>query len=191
MRGRFALGGLLVLVLAGCGGGNNVSQQDVAQLVLRSQDLPPVFSSFYNGALTRLDTMGTPRSDPTRFGRKAGWIARYNRGGTAATTGPLVVESRADVFGGAGGAKRDFALYRADLAKTPGDTHSVQVPKLGSETSAVTFTRPGQVTTRFYRIAWRDRNVTAALVVDGFDGKVTLGDAVALARKQERLIAAL
>ena len=52
----------------------------------------------------------------------------------------------------------------------------------------MTFTQPGAVATRYYRIAWRDRNVTASLVVSGFDGKISLAQAVALAQKQERLI---
>ena len=39
---------------------------------------------------------------------------------------------------------------------------------------------------RFFRVAWRYRNATAAVTVEGFDGRVHAADAVALARKQQR-----
>jgi hypothetical protein len=182
---------LCVALLAGCGSSShNVSQKDLPKLVLRDIDLPPAFSSFYSGAQTRLDNSGSARADVTRFHRDGGWIARYHRAGSASTRGPLVVESRVDVFGGSGDAKRDLALYLVDFSRAPGHSTVSEVPRIGDEAIAVTFTQPGQLTTRFYRIAWRDRNVTASVLVDGFDGKVSLTDAVSLAQKQERLIAA-
>ena len=177
-----------VLVVAACGSSHNVSEQRLSGIVLQQSDLARAFTPFYVGAQARLDNQGTARSDATRFGRKGGWIARYHRAGSVRTRGPLVVESRADVFSGADGAKSDLGLYRVDFSRIPGSPPSVQVPRLGDESIGVTFTRPGPLKTRFYRIAWRDRNVTASIVVDGFEGKMSLADAVALARKQERLI---
>jgi hypothetical protein len=186
------LGLLLVcaVALAGCGSStHNVSGDDLSKLVLHDGDLPPGFSSFYVGRQTRLDNSGSARASDTRFHRLGGWIARYHRAGSARTRGPLVVESRADVFAGGDDAKRDLGLYRVDFSRSPGGSGVPQVPRIGDETIAVTFTQPGQLTTRFYRLAWRDRNVTASVLVDGFDGKVSLADAVGLARQQERLIA--
>ena len=61
------------------------------------------------------------RSDPARFGRIDGWKARYRRPGTRQTEGPLVVESRADVFEDADGATSEFDAYGSELqdAGTP------------------------------------------------------------------------
>jgi hypothetical protein len=41
---------------------------------------------------------------------------------------------------------------------------------------------------RFYSVAWRDGSVTALVRVNGFDGRLTLSDALALARAQEERI---
>jgi hypothetical protein len=38
---------------------------------------------------------------------------------------------------------------------------------------------------RYVSVAWRDRNVSALVVVSGFAPGATVNDAVALARKQE------
>jgi hypothetical protein len=181
----------IAVLLAGCGNTTHSVRADSASaLVLRDGDLAAPFSAFYAGAPTRLDTAGTSRASATRYGRKAGWIARFHRAGSPQTRGPLVVESRADVFADSRGATRDLAAYRRDFAAVPGDRAVAQVPRVGDETTAWTSLRTGTLATRFYRIAWRDRNVTASIVVDGFAGKVTLVDAVTLARAQEVRIAA-
>jgi hypothetical protein len=183
----------IVALLAGCGGGSglHVSEQDVSRIVLRDRDLPPAFSAFASGAQATLDNAGTSRGDAARFGRKGGWIARYRRSGTVATRGPLVVESRADVFGDSGGAKRDLGLYRVDFSRVAGGKKVTGIPRIGDETIAVTFGQPGTVDLRFYRIAWRHGNVTAAVLAEGFEGKLTLAETVALAQKQDRLIVSL
>ena len=54
----------------------------------------------------------------------------------------------------------------------------------------MTFLQTGAKPVRFFTIAWRDRNATASVTVEGFGGRVTLAEAVALARKQEARIAA-
>jgi hypothetical protein len=177
--------------LAGCGGSSkNVSANELNGLVLRQRDVGLGFSSFYFGRQARLDTSGTSRADPARFGRKGGWIARYHRAGSAKTRGPLVIESRADIFGGTGGANSELDAYRRDFAKVPGtQVRSFSVPRLGDGVTAVTWVQPGALPVRFYAIAWRDRNVAASLTVQGFDGRFDRGAAVRLARAQERLIA--
>jgi hypothetical protein len=188
---RIALVLLLVAALvAGCGaGGKRISEAKLSRLVLREQDLPPIFSSFNFGKQIRLDNSGTARADPVRYGRKGGWIARYNRPGSSDTRGPLVIESRADLFDDAGGAKSDLAAYRIDFSRIPGsDLRVLSLPKLGDAALGVTFVQPGAKPVRFFRIAWRDRNVSASVTVQGFGGRLALTEALALARKQERLI---
>jgi hypothetical protein len=180
---RLALAASLVLMLAACG--SSASTLDKAQLpklVLQPSDLPGAFSRFDEGAQVQADAVTGPRHDPVRFGREGGWKARYHRAGTGATRGALVVESRADVFGDAGGAGKDLDAYRAQLAQLRG--RRLAAPKLGEAAVASTQLQAGGI--RFYTIAWRDRNTTASVTVDGFDGKVTLDDALALARLQER-----
>ena len=189
----FLLAPLLVAGAAGCGGSNGISAGDAESLVLRPRDLPAAFSSFYDGPIVRLDTLGTVRSDPQRFGRKGGWISRYRRAGSTKTRGPLVVESRADVFGSEGGAKQDLDAYRhvfdRVISRSGRDTHLVRVPAIGDDAVAMTTIQQGLGKVRFYTVAWRERNATASVSVNGFAPGVTLADAVALARAQERRIA--
>jgi hypothetical protein len=57
---------------------------------------------------------------------------------------------------------------------------------LGDAAEAMTIRQPGGASSVvFFRIAWRDHNATASVLVEGFEGKVVLADAVALARRQE------
>jgi hypothetical protein len=124
MRRRLLLALLPALVLPACGGGGGIQKQSLSDLVLRRQDVGKRFVAFYSGRQTQLDTQGTPRSDQSRFGREGGWIARYRRSGAPAANGPLVIESRADLFSGSGGAGKDLELYRRQLASPPGSTRS-------------------------------------------------------------------
>ena len=158
--------------------------------MLQQQDLGAPFRQFADGKQGHLDNQA-PRDDPARYGREGGWIARFNRPGTPKTRGPLVVESRADLFKSAGGAKKDLGAYR-ELFTSPAlsQRRVVTVPKIGDDVLAQTFVQPATKPLRFYRIAWRYRNATAAVTVEGFDGKVDAADAVALARKQQRRLAA-
>ena len=55
--------------------------------------------------------------------------------------------------------------------------------------SVLTFVQPGGVPLRFYRFAWRYRNATASVTVEGFGRKVRLADALVLVRRQQQLIA--
>ena len=82
------------LMLSGCGSESKISATQPKTLALARPDLPAGFQTFAEGPTATLDTQGTPRSSLQRFGRKGGWVARFNRGGTAATKGPLVVVSR-------------------------------------------------------------------------------------------------
>jgi hypothetical protein len=43
----------------------------------------------------------------------------------------------------------------------------------------------------YFTVAWRYGNVTASVAVDGFEGKLTLSEALAVARKQQQRIVPL
>ena len=184
---RTALAILLAVALAGCGSsGSTIPTESLHKLVLRPQDLGGPFQQFAGGKQGHLDNQA-PRDDPTRYGREGGWIARFNRSGNTKTQGPLVVESRADLFKSSAGAKTDLRAYRELFASPALSQRSVvPVPKIGDDAIGQTFVQPGTKPLRFYRIAWRYRNATAAVTVEGFDGKVRAADAIGLARKQQR-----
>jgi hypothetical protein len=176
------------LLVTGCGGARIVDESKLSTLVLQPGDLPAAFARFDAGRQVQLDRVAGPRFDRSRFGRKDGWKARYNRAGTAATRGPLVVESRSDLFGDAAGATKDLAAYRAQFRRTPGP--ATRVARLGEDAVAVVQDRSGEPAARFITVAWRDANVTASVTVNGFAKGLRLADAVALARAQQRHIAA-
>ncbi len=146
----------------------------------------PGFTAFENGPQVRLDNEGTNRSDPSRFGREGGRIARLRPTDSAARKGPLLVESRADLFKGSDGAKSDFGAYLGQLTgRNGGDQKEVGTAGLPQDSKGITFTQPGGRTLRFFRIAWRERNATASITVEGFDGDITQAQAIELAKKQE------
>jgi hypothetical protein len=181
-RPRIAVVAAAVFVLAGCGSsGKTIPKDELSKLVLQRADLPAGFAAFYQGPELSADQTGS-RSDPNRFGRTGGWIARYNRGGSPKTSGPLVVASRVDLFKDAGGAKRELALYPALLQQA--GAKKVDLGSLGEQAVGVTMLRTGAVNVRSYAIAWREHNATAELELNGF--KLTLPAALALARKQEK-----
>jgi hypothetical protein len=172
------------VALAGCGSsGSKIPSSKLPKLVLQQADLPRAFSAFYVGRQLSVDQSGA-RTDPTRFGRTGGWIGRYHRSGSTKTKGPFVVSSRADLFKDAGGAKQDLELYRAQLAGLAG-AKDIDVAKLGEQAFGITTLQKGAVRVRSYAIAWRQANATAELELNGFAGKLTLADALALARTQE------
>jgi hypothetical protein len=184
---RTALAICLAVALTGCGSsGSTIPIESLNKLVLEPQDLGRQFQQFARGKQGHLDNQA-PREDPTRYGREGGWIARFNRSGNTKTPGPLVVESRADLFEDADGAKADLRAYR-ELFASPdlSQRSAVNVPKIGDEAIGQTFVQPGAKPLRFYRIAWSYLNATAAVTVEGFDGNVHAADAIALARKQQR-----
>jgi hypothetical protein len=170
-----------VLSLAGCGSsGKTIQSDELSKLVLQRADLPPGFAAFYQGPQLSADQTGA-RSDPKRFGRMGGWIARYNRGGSPRTKGPLVVASRVDLFKDAGGAKRELGLYPAQLQQA--GARKIDVGKLGDQAFGVVTLQTGAVNVRSYAIAWREHNASAELELNGF--RLSRLEALALARKQE------
>ena len=184
---------VIALAVAGCGGGSHgaIPEAKLGRLVLAARDVPDM-EQFDLGQQTHLDNLVGPRKDPARFGREGGWKARYRRAGTIATRGPLVVESRADLFSSDSGAKSDLAAYdeefRQMINSAPRLRRRLPAPAgLGTDALAMTMRQPGagSSSVRFYRIAWRDHNATASILVEGFQGKVTLAQALALAHRQQ------
>jgi hypothetical protein len=182
---------LLALGVAACGSsGPKIPETALSRLVLAPRDVRPLLQ-FDVGPQVRLDNLVGPRKDPTRFGREGGWKARYRRSGSPATTGPLVLESRADVFKSASGAKRDLDAYEEEFREAinvaPTSRHFLTAPTIGDSAVAMTILQPGAPGSaiRFYRIAWRDHNATASVLVEGFDGKLGFATATRLARRQE------
>jgi hypothetical protein len=178
----------LVCAVSACGGEATIPEGRLSGLVLRDRDLPPAFSPFSVGPQSSVDATSPLREDPTRFGRKGGWIARYRRSGSVSTRGALVVVSRADLFGDSGGAQKDLQEYSTELANEPGATpHALKLPRLGDQAYGETFFQPGAHPVRYVVIAWRYRNVTASVEAEGFH--LRTADVVALAQRQQRHIA--
>lgn len=173
----------LALVAGGCmgdDGGGGYEVGELERMVLLSEDLEGSgWTRFDWGRQTRTDQPTGSRSDPARFGREDGWKARYRRAGSRRTSGPLVVESRADVFETPAGARDDFDGYGSEL-ETVG-TPLQEVPELGERAIVATLTQ-GDV--QFFLVMWRDANAVAALNVNGFVGKLTREQTLELAHKQ-------
>ena len=165
-------------------------------LVLQTGDLADVFVQFDYGPQGSADVVPGPRADATRFDRDGGYKARYRRAGDATSMGPLLVESRADLFASYDGAEQDLAAYLAEYEQTvreaAGATAEViDPPSLGEEAVAMTLLQTtGVNAVRYYAIAWRDHNVTASVLISGFEGMVDIAEAAALAEKQQSRIAA-
>jgi hypothetical protein len=158
---------------------------ELERIVLQPADLPvpPSWVRFDRGRQGLADQPAGDRADPTRFGRIDGWKARYRReAATPTTAGPLVVESRVDVFESDDGAQEELAAHRAELA---GQWRPLEDPELGDAALAATLT---QGSVRFYVVGWRFENATASINANGFE--LSLEDALALAREQQRRIEA-
>lgn len=189
----------LLAVLTGCSPLDGEDEATIADsmlpsLVLQPEDLPNVFTRFDEGPQAIADAPFGDRADPERFGRNGGWKSRFRRPGSAATRGPLVVESRAELFGGSSGAGRELDAHKDELglqAHAPSDAELVEVDQLGDEAVALTQgsgAAPGSVV--FHTLVWRYGNVTASIAANGFAGKLLLADVLELARAQQRRIVA-
>lgn len=157
------------------------------RLVLQPSDFAAEWTRFDGGRQRLADAPPGDRADPTRFGREGGWIARYRRRGSAETAGPLVVESRADLFESSGGAEDDFDAARRDLEQAASGGEGLDAPDLGDEAHAIALGSgdPGEI--QFFTIVWRDGNVTATLTANGFQG-LRFAHVLELAEKQQARI---
>jgi hypothetical protein len=184
----FALS-LAAFALSGCAGSggddeSRSAQLDLADLVLQPEDVPRGFQRFDEGRLNLVDFRPGPRQGQTRFGREDGWKARFRRRGTPATRGPLVINSQVDLFADVKGATEDLEAYKKELAAP---WSRLPAPALGDAAIAVTLLQgSGRFGQRHITVAWRNRNTSASVAVQGFEGKVSVDDALALARRQQR-----
>jgi hypothetical protein len=199
VRARASALFLLALVLGGCVVGDeesSIGRDALPRLVLAAGDLPGHWRLFNSGRQVSADAPPGARSNPQRFGRSDGWIARYRRPGSTETPGPLVIESRADLFASADGAHDELSAARSELGTAVGPRAAAEPladPDLGEEAFAATILDPrggaGAADVRFYLVVWRQANVVASIFVNGFEEKLTLQQALDLARAQERRIA--
>jgi hypothetical protein len=194
----FLLALVLALLLGGCVVGNDEKQIDraaVSKLVLAPADLSDVWVPFNSGRQVRADAPAGTRSNPQRFGRLGGWIARFRRPGSQQTSGPLVIESRADLFDSTDGARDELSTARSEVGTRIGArpvAEPLADPAIGDEAFAATILQKsgggGIDDVRFYLISWRHENVVASIFVNGFERKLTFAQALDLARAQERRI---
>lgn len=183
MRRIVLLGLVPVALLAGCGGAaGTFTRAELPRLVLQRGDLPGA-AQVENGAIGVADIVPGAREDPKRFGRRSGWIAAYR--------GAIRVTSTVDLFASEDGAKKDFDAYdvqfQEEIVDSEASERFIDVPKLGAGSLAVTIASGG---VRTSTIAWRDSNVTASVQLEGPASLVTTPRLVALARRQERRLAA-
>jgi hypothetical protein len=178
---------LTLAIASGCMGGGDSAALDKSELkglVLQPRDLPRAFVRFDEGRQTRTDQPDGTLADVERFGRQDGWKARYRRSGSPSTTGPLVIESRADVFENTGGAEKEFEGERGQILE--GLRLEQGAPALGDESYVAAGSQgSGRFKVRFYLVGWRHENVTASVLANGFAGKLTRDEVVGLARKQQ------
>jgi hypothetical protein len=186
---RIVIALVAVLALPACTGddGATIPRERLARLVLQPADLPRGFSEFDSGRQVRADAHPGPREDRERFGRIDGWKARYRWVGARSAGRPIVLESRADLFDTAGGAKKDLDAYRKELEEPPVGSGlrvtKIEAPKLGDD--AIAF-RSAQGSLVFVTVAWRRANATASLSAEGFAGRLEPRDVYGLARRQAR-----
>lgn len=163
-------------------------------MVLQPSDLPDSYEQFDEGPLARADMPQGARADPFRFGRVGGWKARYRRPGSPRTSGPLVVESRSDLFETSEGAMSELSAFRKELTAAVESTagaRRLEDPSFADEGAAMSLTQgTGPRAVRFYTVVWRTDNATASMAVSGFAGGFSFEEVIALARAQDRRVAA-
>lgn len=186
MRSSLVVAALVAAVVGACSTqAEELDVEDLPQVVLQPSDLPSTFYRFDEGRQASADAPVGERSDPGRFGRASGWKSRYRRPGNSTTKGPLVLESRADVFDDRDGAREELAALRRELVSA-GARLADPPDDLGEEAVVARSQSPSLPGVVFVTAAWRFRNVTASLTANGFVGGLAPGEVVELARKQQR-----
>lgn len=168
--GRVAV--FLVVFLAGCGlrgDERTIDALRVDALVLHPADVGAAFG----------------RTSVRRSPDRPSAEARFRPVRAADPVDPLMIVSRAEVFPTSDAAKRSLDASRSALDEARG-WQPISEPGLGDESFAATL---ADGVLRYFRVAWRADNATADLRVDGFDAKLSLGEVLELALKQQRRIA--
>jgi hypothetical protein len=165
-----------------------IDKSELKGAVLQPGDLPRVFIRFDEGRQTRIDQPGGTLADVERFGRQDGWKARYRRGGSPSTTGPIVIESKVDIFDDSDGAKKELEAERGELVE--GLRLEDAAPDVGEDSFVATGTEgSGRFKVRFYLVGWRHENAAATVLANGFERKLTREQVIDLARKQQARLA--
>ncbi len=188
MRVALALAAVL-LVSAGCGASNQhwIAASSGPGLVLQPAAVPGL-TQFADRPQAAYELHGTA----TRYGRLGGWVARYHLAPESPQKGVLVVESRVDLFPNGKDAERDFGAQAAALGDGLKGVahHQISVARIGDETAGLTIIQQALKKVRFYTVLWRTRNATASVTGEGYDGQITLGSVLRLARRQNARLAA-
>jgi hypothetical protein len=188
-RRALALACIGLLTLAGgCMGDESgaIEADALPGLVLQTEDVGADFVRFDGGPLVRADFQPGPRQDPGRFGRLDGWKTRFRASDPTDREGVLVVQSLVDLFESPGGAEEDLAAYEQEFEQN-GQSNEPVSALVGDETAAIVFEANGVF---FCTVAWRSENVTASVTTQAFDRTGAKNEALELAQKQQRRIAA-
>src|SRR3954470_2195042 len=189
---------LCTALVAGCGTTTKQTERlkpnQLGALVLTRGDVGGRFKQFDEGRQISADIHPGPRGDVLRFGRQDGWKSRFRRVG-AATAGPLIVESRADVFADDNGAAKDVDAYTEEWRATASAASATEitfptVEGLGEDARAFNLLQgPRRSGQRLVGVAWRRGRVSASLVASGLS-TLSLREVLPLARKQDARVAA-
>jgi hypothetical protein len=185
------VGVLVVLSLAGCNESEKqaaqLTDQQLAQLVLQQSDVGRGYQEFANGRTGRLELHPALEGQRRRFGRQDGWTVRY-RPVRRGSHGPLTVVSTVDVFSADSGAKDFFdAAGERDLQT---GVRAVPTERLGDESRGLVSAQSAPGSFRYVLLSWRKGRIVSTVAVTGLVPQPTLSAVTALGRRQERRIEA-
>lgn len=169
---------------------------DLASLVVLPGDLALLgdveYHQFDGGPVGRADILPPPRDDTARFGREAGWKARYRRDDPSDEKGILVIGSRVDSFQAPGGAKSELELIadEAQARAASGAVRLLETEGVGDASIVLTYEQAAAGrSVVYYEYYWRSGRYSASVVLSGFEGELSIADAVLLARAVQARIA--
>ena len=190
-RARLGVVAVALAAAATCAPWSNATSPRSAALVLAASDLP--------GKATVIESQTGPNSNAeiarttsvtaeqlARWGRVTGYQRVFGVSASGSLTGDDVhaVISAINVCRTGVGAHAYFDAAARPVAPS-------KPVSLGDEGSVSTKTQHKQGRTLVtYRIVWRSGKYDAILILTGYEGKQTLADALALARKQQVRIVA-
>jgi hypothetical protein len=172
-----------------------LASTDPARLVLRLGDLPAGFHASRAGVV---DNAAAAKAGPVshatyeRWGRLSGYDAYFDREAALSDflKGAISVESSSNVYRSPVGAHQSFNSTRAACSKPPITRLSTGGARLGQESVLCAFTRKSNgYTFQVFAIEWRRGPVKAGLIAAGIKGGISPTEALALAEKQDQLIA--
>ena len=171
---------------------------DPSRLVLTLSDLAAGFKVdtkqtgvFSNARLAIAERNLKELTNFKRWGRLTGYQAQFTRNARTGRLGSLVrITSRASVFKTSSGAAASFAQKPAQCST--GTAHEVSLGvTVGQRSFACSGLQvSGVITFRRYLVFWQQGRVEATLVLVWVEGGIASSDAAALAKAQERHVAA-